>query len=325
MKKQFGFTLLTPDEFEGWLKTQNVARTILTVQQHHTAVPEYVHFEGNNHFEMQRGMRSFHINSNGWIDIGQHFSIFPDGMIVTGRSLERSPACIFGNNQNSLCIENVGNFDVGKDIMRQEQRTAILRVTAALCKRFRLPANANRIVYHHWYDLNTGARTNGTGVTKTCPGTGFFGGNKVADAEANFLPQVDALVKGQIDQSKINILHYGSVTSDVLNVRNAPSASARRLTQAEQGAVLRVYELKDGWARISHKKQEWVAARFLQRVERATVDTDSLNVRTGPGTQFSRVGAVQAGEPIFVYGRSGTWAKIGLGDRWVAESMVSFD
>jgi uncharacterized protein YraI len=325
MTEQFGFTLMSPDEFAQWITKQNVVRTILTIQQHHTAVPEYVHFDGANHLILQRNMRSFHVNQNGWADIGQHFTIFPDGMIATGRSLERSPACIFGNNQNSICIENLGNFDTGKDIMRQEQRTAILRATAALCKRFNTPVNTDRIIYHHWFDLNTGARTNGTGVVKTCPGTGFFGGNKVKDAQDNFIPQVKALLSGTADPAAVTVRYYAFVNTPILNVRNAPSTSAKRISRVFDGAILRVYEEKDGWVRVSHKKQEWVSARFIQRVERGVVNTDSLNVRSGPGATFSKLGEIKAGEPVFVYERSGTWIRIDDAQRWVAEGLVSFE
>ena len=144
MKKKYGFTLLTLAEFESWIKEQDVARTIFFIQEHHTFSPNYLHFKGDNHFELQKSMQNYHTVVNGWQDIGQHFSIFPDGMIVTGRSLEISPACIFGFNSNSICTENVGNFDIGGDTMRPEHKEAIVRVTAALCKRFRVPADAGR-------------------------------------------------------------------------------------------------------------------------------------------------------------------------------------
>jgi hypothetical protein len=44
--------------------------------------------------------------------------------------------------------------------------------------------------YHHWYDLNTGKRIakEGTGSTKTCPGTNFFGGNTVEAFKTGLLP-----------------------------------------------------------------------------------------------------------------------------------------
>ena len=63
-------------------------------------------------------MKAYHVTYNGWNDIGQHFTIFPDGLILTGRSLEKSPACIYGQNANAICIENLGNFDLGGDQMR---------------------------------------------------------------------------------------------------------------------------------------------------------------------------------------------------------------
>ncbi|RYY67337.1 MAG: N-acetylmuramoyl-L-alanine amidase [Chitinophagaceae bacterium] len=190
MTTQFGFTKMTIDEFETWITTCHITRTILTIQQHHTYSPAYAHFKGVNHFELQQGMKNYHVNQNGWADIGQHFTTFPDGTIITGRSLDISPACIKGQNANAICIENLGNFDTGKDKMTIAQKDTIIRMTAKLCSRFNLPVNVNSIVYHHWFDLVTGLRNNGTRNNKSCPGTDFFGGNKVNDCIANFLPLV---------------------------------------------------------------------------------------------------------------------------------------
>lgn len=323
MKKKYGFTLLTPDEFGAWLPQQHVARTVLYIQEHHTFVPNYTHFTGSNHFELQKGMRYVHKVINGWADIAQHFSVFPDGMIVTGRSLEMNPSCISGFNANAICIENIGNFDPDGDIMRQEQRTAILRVTAALCKRFRIPVNTDRVVYHHWFDLNTGLRTNGKGNTKTCPGATFFGGNKPEAAQANFIPQIAALVGAPAD-GQTPVFWYGSVTSDSLNIRNSPAVSGKKINSTTLGAVLRVYAEKDGWLRIAAQRQEWVSAKFVVRVERGTVNTDVLNVRSGPGAQFNQLGKVLANEAVFVYDERNNWLKISLDERWVARKFVSF-
>ena len=67
------------DEFENWILELKIARTILTVQQHHTWRPSYSTFNGDNHFALQANMRNHHVHNNGWSDIGQHISIFPDG------------------------------------------------------------------------------------------------------------------------------------------------------------------------------------------------------------------------------------------------------
>lgn len=70
----------------------------------------------------------------------------------------------------------------------------ILFLNALLCKKFNLAVNTDTIVYHHWYDLDIGKRTNGTGKVKTCPGTAFFGGNSVEDARKYFIPLINSAV-----------------------------------------------------------------------------------------------------------------------------------
>jgi hypothetical protein len=324
MTEKFGFTLFTPAEFETWIAQWNVARTVLYIQEHHTWSPSYIHFTGKNHFDLQRSMQNFHRNVNGWMDIGQHFSIFPDGMIVTGRNLEVSPACIYGFNANAICIENIGNFDADGDTMRTEQREAIVRATAALCKRFNIPVSANRIVYHHWFDLRTGERTDGAGSTKSCPGTTFFGGNKVADAEKNFLPLVEKVLKGgSVPPVVVPVLKYGVVIADWLNIRNQPTSTGKQINTTPFGSVVRVYEDQNGWYRISASKQEWVTARFVRDVRRATVNATTLNVRSGPGTQFNKVAALRKDEEVFLYQESGTWAKISMDERWVSRNFLT--
>lgn len=124
-------------------------------------------------------------------DIGQHFTTFQDGSILTGRTLENDPAGIYGFNLNSICIENLGNFDKDRDVMSQSQKNTIVRLTAALCLKFSISVNSDRLVYHYWFDKISGKRNKGwPGSSKDCPGTNFFGGNTVKDCEENFLPLV---------------------------------------------------------------------------------------------------------------------------------------
>lgn len=321
METKNGFTLLTVSEFETWIKEQNVARTILYIQQHHTYIPNYGHFSGSNHFITQQGMRNTHV-SLGWVEIAQHFSIFPDGKICTGRSLEWNPAGIYGFNNYSICIENIGYFDKGKDEMTQAQADAIIAVTAALCKRFAIPVTTDRIVYHHWFDLNTGARTNGAGVTKTCPGTNFFGGNKVENCKKNFLPLVIKRL-GKQSNAVPAILKYGCVTVNELNIRSKASTSGKKIGTATLGSVLRIHAEKGGWYKISSTKEEWVFGNYVREVSRATVNADVLNVRSGPGTNFNKLSTVTKGEEVFIYKKQDGWCKIGIEERWVKEEFLN--
>jgi N-acetylmuramoyl-L-alanine amidase len=179
--------------------------------------------------------------------------------------MDKIPAGIKGANTGGICIENTGNFDVGGDSMSAAQRDTIVQLNAALCRKFRLAPNTDTIVYHHWYDLNTGARTNGAGTTKTCPGTGFFGGNTVADAAANFVPLVAAALG--VTASPILMAHATFiVNASSLNVREAPDGAARVVKQLTRGVHVDAFETRAGWKRVHATEQQWASARFLLEV-----------------------------------------------------------
>lgn len=328
MESQFGFTKFSVAEFSVWLESISVSRTITKIQEHHTWSPNYSHFNESNHFNLQKNMKDYHVGHNGWADIGQHFSIFPDGAIVSGRPLNAAPACIFGNNAKSVCIENVGDFDIGRDAMRTAQRDAIVAATAALARRFNLnPIDTNNIVYHHWFDLNTGERTNGSGNTKSCPGTAFFGGNKVPDCVGNFLPLVQAALNGAgAPPPVVAGVRYGRVIADTLNIRSGPGASnpvAEGQGPLENGADVRIFEERDNWLRISNSKEYWVFSRWVRPTDRRRVNADDSNVRSGPGTGFPVLSTLMRGDEVFVDLISNGWARIGNGDVWISESLLA--
>lgn len=185
------FLLFDFSEFQDWLSRQSVTRVIKLVQNHHTWLPDYKSWgQLPEPFHWMKSMEDFQVGQEGFSQTAQNFTTFPDGTIGIGRPLNIVPAGISGANFNGICIEHFGNFDEGHDIMNMKHRDTILKINAALCKRFSLPINSDSIVYHHWYDLVTSKRTNGSGQTKTCPGTDFFGGNSVESAEKNFIPLI---------------------------------------------------------------------------------------------------------------------------------------
>ena len=326
METKYGFRKLSLPEFGQWLKGLRVSRTVLTIQQHHTYIPSYILFTGNNHFERQKAMKDHHINANGWADIGQHFTIFPDGYILTGRGIEKSPACIYGQNSNAVCIENFGNFDVGGDVMTEAQAKSIIEVTASLCVKFNIPVSTDYIVYHHWFDLSTGARNNGTRNNKSCPGTNFFGGNKVADCQNNFLPLVNNNLTGTIKTGIPKGMRYVCVNTSTLNVRVLPDSSSDKAPERPSvrlGAILRVYDEKDGWLKISNSDSRWVYARYTTEVQRAVVNATALNVRTGPGTSYPKTSSLFEGDIVFISETRDNWCKIALEDKWVSNAYLT--
>jgi uncharacterized protein YraI len=325
MEEKFGFIKLEPSEFEGWLSGQSISRTCVRVQEHHTWKPRYSNFNGSNHFEMQRDMKRYHMNNNGWSDIGQHFSIFPDGVILTGRPLNRSPACVLHANSGAICIENVGNFDSGGDTMTTSQAESVFSTTASLLKKIGMQsATKANVVYHHWYD-GDGSLVYENSGQKSCPGTAFFGGNQLSDFETNFLPKLQAHM-GSGGVAPVGLLDWVTVTADTLNVRTGPSSSnslSNDQGPLEFGAVVRVYEKADsGWIRISQSKQLWVFGRYTEKVIPATVNTADTNARVGPGMSFDVDRVFQDGDRVFIQQRDGEWCKI-TELVWIHESLLT--
>lgn len=226
MKTQNGFTKLeTPEEFENWLKTQKTTRKIKLIQIHHTAT-RLSTFKNNNHFSLQQSMKSFHIG-RGFSNIAQQFTIFPDGSIVTGRSLNTNPAGITGANTGAICIENYGWFDKNYDTMPQIQKDAIIKYVTILCKHFKLTPSANTIVYHCWYN-SKGKKLNDyvAGKScKTCPGTNFFGGNTFNAYITNFLPLVTKEFNnvGKTTTTTSNISKPANIFIEPINIEKGSS------------------------------------------------------------------------------------------------------
>ena len=267
MKTQKGkFILFDLGDFSGWLSAIHVNRLIRLVQNHHTWSPSYQNFKVNNHFELLKGMEAAHLE-RGFSEIAQNLTTFPDGTVAVCRPFDNVPAGIKGANSAGLCIENLGNFDIGQDTMTAEQADTIVKINALLCTRFNLVPSTDTIVYHHWYDLNTGVRTDGTGTTKSCPGTNFFGGNTVAAAQSNFIPLVsNALTSTAIPAAPTAApLYSARVSADVLNVRSQPSASGKLLKKLRNGTVVQVYEEQGDWRRIHPSEQNWVSGKYLEK------------------------------------------------------------
>lgn len=202
--------------FKDYISGLKATRKITLVQLHHTYIPSYKHFKGNNHEALQDSMRRTHINTNKWADIGQHFTIFPDGVILTGRNINTAPAGIKGANGNGICIECLGNFDKGGDVMTDAQKNAIVGVTKILLDKFGLNAKTG-VTYHAWW--TSGGTNLGTYVAgrsaKTCPGTSFFGGNTREAYEKNLMPLIENYGK----EAKSNMLESANDITWELNHR----------------------------------------------------------------------------------------------------------
>lgn len=323
MERRGGFTLLERSEVKGWLMRHDVDRFINLIQNHHTWLPDMKGFNGQNHFSLLTGMKIFHVTERGFRDIAQNITTFPDGKVAICRDLREAPAGIKGHNSRGICIEHVGNFDRGGDIMTEEHKESIVHLNAVLCHKFNLTPNTNTIVYHHWYDRDTCKRTNGTGETKTCPGTNFFGGNSVEKARQNFVPLIASELRRLRRGTRISravstpaVLGHAMVTATRLNIRKGPSASKEKIGYLNSGSVVDIYNRREGWCRIS-RANKWVSERYLRDIFYGKVTASALRVRTGPSTAFRIVDRLPRDYEVTIYETQNGWHKIDLNDKWV--------
>lgn len=301
MKQRYGFTLFeNPSEFAAWLKKQK-KYGYTGIQEHHMYEPSYKCWK-EDALTRQKNIKDFHVNTNHWGDIAQHFSTFPDGSIVTGRSLSKTVAIgIKGWNTKKICIENYGDFDKRHDNMTDAQKKSVIALTALLCEHEGIKPSTSTIKYHCWFTAG--------GVylgdfdkyksCKTCPGTGFFGGNTKSSMKKNFLP----LVKKYLTDKSITITPAPIPSTkdsdevipngladkkalvigcEKLNVRkNRPDKEgtlAAVIDTVVSGTRVTIGYVADGWASIFYTKEEhsmngFVNVKYLDLIEDTKKET----------------------------------------------------
>lgn len=69
-------------------------------------------------------IRRWHVQDNGWSDIGYHFVIDRDGTVVEGRPLEKAGAHVRGHNEHSIGICLLGGHGSQKNDRFEDNFTA---------------------------------------------------------------------------------------------------------------------------------------------------------------------------------------------------------
>lgn len=333
---RYGFTKLTANEFKTWIAKQGNYK-YTGIQVHHTWMPDYSCFyksDGTHEDELvrQNNTKYFHMNTNGWGDIAQHFTIFPNGAIVTGRKLSNTTAIgIKGWNSNKICIEIYGNFDKGKDVMTAEQKKAVITVYGELCKKFGIAPSIDTIRCHAWF---TAGGTylgdyNKSKSAKTCPGTNFMGfGNSKAAIRDNFIPLIQDYIKS--GNTTIKPVHTPQeanfkvkVTADELNYREQPDANSKCLGQVKKGEVFTITKTQDGWGFLK-SGVGWINLAYTDVIQVANdgtytvrVNVDKLTIRKGPGTSYAAVGSVSKGGVYTIIETKNGWGRLKSGVGWI--------
>ncbi len=135
---------------------------------HHMAFPNVTDYSRDHAMQLARDCQNLHMDTNGWADTGQHFTVSRGGYVLEGRhrSLETLEAgehqviaahCP-GENGNAIGIENEGTY------ITETPPEALVRSLVRLCvtvsHQFRLHAWD---IFGHWDFRET-----------DCPGIAFY-------------------------------------------------------------------------------------------------------------------------------------------------------
>ena len=302
MKTQYGFTRFdTLKEFKDWL-TKQPKYNYNGLQVHHTYMPSYTNFyksDGSHEDELTRqyNMKQFHVNTNHWGDIAQHFTIFPNGKIVTGRKLSNTQAIgIRGWNSNKICIEIYGNFDKGKDKMKPAQKEAVICAYGELAKKFGISINTSHIRPHCWFTASGTylGKYNSSRSAKTCPGTNFWGVGCSTSGFNKFLADVKTYVNGKAPveekpkETKVNKEGKVNVPNSTLNVRKSYDADSTKLGELKDNAKVEIVAtVSNGWLKIKYKDgYGYVNSKYVDGIKDVVVEKPKEETPTKKETYY---------------------------------------
>ena len=109
----------------------------------------------------------------------------------------------------------------------------------------------------------------------------------------------------------------GTVTADSLRLRSQANTNCTTITCAPYNSTVTLLEELDGWYKVSYNGQEgymsadWLQVNVSGTATRGVVTADALNVRSGAGTVYSRLGLLYKGATVTIVDSSvAGWYKI---------------
>lgn len=111
-------------------------RALTEIIVHCTATrPEWL--DGKPTADKVAEIKRWHVQGNGWSDIGYHWLIDRDGTVAEGRSMERNGAHVKGKNTGTVGISLVGGHggsetDLPQDNFTAEQMAALRKLIGNL-------------------------------------------------------------------------------------------------------------------------------------------------------------------------------------------------
>ena len=110
----------------------------------------------------------------------------------------------------------------------------------------------------------------------------------------------------------------GTVTASALNMRSEPNTTSSVIACVPRGTQVIVLSSADGWYKVQYQGQTgYMSADYVSFSSSAesafgagAVKGIGVNVRSGPGLNYSSIGSVNTGESYPVTGVSGSWYRV---------------
>ncbi len=126
--------------------------------------------------------------------------------------------------------------------------------------------------------------------------------------------QTGVLAAVMVTLSTVNVVaaEFVSVVKDGVNMRSGPATSNEVLYQLPAGYPLKVLARKGKWLKVSDFENDkgWVFGSLVNSTPHVIVKVKECNVRSGPGTNYDKVGSLAREVILKKVDRKGDWIKV---------------
>lgn len=126
--------------------------------------------------------------------------------------------------------------------------------------------------------------------------------------------RVGVLATAMVVLSTVGVLaaEFVSVVKDGVNMRSGPSTGNEVLYQLPAGYPLKVLARKGKWLKVSDFENDrgWIFGSLVGQTPHVIVKVKECNVRSGPGTNYDKVGSLAREVILKKVDRKGEWVKV---------------
>lgn len=107
-----------------------------------------------------------------------------------------------------------------------------------------------------------------------------------------------------------------NITSGSLNVRSAAATNASIVSSLKKGSFVTLISKTGDWWRVEYAKNKYgySHSKYISEVNgeqmAVSLTSGTLNVRSGAGTAYARIGYLSNGEKVIVLSKTGQWSKV---------------